>query len=164
MTLSLGADWIKTLGPLTYNCKNGVSTFPKSFLSDLCQTYRYPEQAQNLGQVRILIVSDCSHRSQAPLSTKINYHRLIIGRWGRNASTFIIDWIVVKLAGDHDMHNILDEFEFRLDLTCHVGVTCPWAPKIPMYLHFQTWIYLRPVGQSWSNFICSINGVVEMIH
>ena len=25
--------------------------------------------------------------------------------------------------------------------------------------HFQTWISLRPVGQSWSNFICSISGV-----
>ena len=26
-------------------------------------------------------------------------------------------------------------------------------------LHFRTWISLRPVGQSWSNFMCSITGV-----
>ena len=25
--------------------------------------------------------------------------------------------------------------------------------------HFQTWISLKPFGQSWSNFICSITGV-----
>ena len=25
--------------------------------------------------------------------------------------------------------------------------------------HFQTWISLKPVGQSWSNFVCSITGV-----
>ena len=27
--------------------------------------------------------------------------------------------------------------------------------------HFQTWISLKPVGQSWSNFMCSITGVGE---
>ena len=25
--------------------------------------------------------------------------------------------------------------------------------------HFQTWMSQKPVGQSWSNFICSITGV-----
>ena len=30
-----------------------------------------------------------------------------------------------------------------------------WMTKI---LHFQTWISLKPVGQSWSNFMCSIIG------
>ena len=29
--------------------------------------------------------------------------------------------------------------------------------------HFQTWISLKPVGQSWSNFMCSITGVGEML-
>ena len=35
-----------------------------------------------------------------------------------------------------------------------------WAYSIPMVHrpHIQTWISLRPVGQSWSNFICSITG------
>ena len=30
--------------------------------------------------------------------------------------------------------------------------------------HFQTWISLKPVGQSWSNFMCSITGVGERLH
>ena len=29
---------------------------------------------------------------------------------------------------------------------------------------FWTWISLKPVGQSWSNFMCSINGVGERLH
>ena len=41
-----------------------------------------------------------------------------------------------------------------------------WAYSIPMVCgrrrrrpHFQTWISLKPFGQSWSNIICSITGV-----
>ena len=30
--------------------------------------------------------------------------------------------------------------------------------------HFQTWISLKPVGQSWSNFMCSIIGVGKRLH
>ena len=30
--------------------------------------------------------------------------------------------------------------------------------------HFQTWISLKPVGQSWSNFMCSITGMGERLH
>ena len=30
--------------------------------------------------------------------------------------------------------------------------------------HFQTWISLKPVGQSWSNFMCSITEVGERLH
>ena len=37
-----------------------------------------------------------------------------------------IDPILFKLAGlNEDMHNILDEFEFRPDLTIDYGVSCP---------------------------------------
>ena len=49
-----------------------------------------------------------------------------------------------------------------------------WAYSIPMvhhlsfvvchHPHFQTWISLKPVGQSWSNFMCSITGVGERLH
>ena len=49
-----------------------------------------------------------------------------------------------------------------------------WAYSIPMVRrpsvvvrrrpHFQTWISLKPVGQSWSNFMCSITGVGERLH
>ena len=46
-----------------------------------------------------------------------------------------IDPILFKLAGNEDMHNILDEFEFRPDLTTDYGVNCPWASeKIPIDL------------------------------
>ena len=37
--------------------------------------------------------------------------------------------IFIKLTGNKDRHNILDEFEFWPDLTSHFGVTCPWAVK-----------------------------------
>ena len=36
-----------------------------------------------------------------------------------------IDPIVFKLAGNEDMHNILDEFEFRPDRTTDYGVSFP---------------------------------------
>ena len=36
-----------------------------------------------------------------------------------------IEPILFKLAGNEDMHNILDEFEFRTDLTTEYGFSCP---------------------------------------
>ena len=36
-----------------------------------------------------------------------------------------IDPILFKLAGNEDMHNILDEFEFQPDVTTDYGVSCP---------------------------------------
>ena len=36
-----------------------------------------------------------------------------------------IDPILFKLAGNEDMHNILDEFEFWPDLTTNYAVSCP---------------------------------------
>ena len=41
------------------------------------------------------------------------------------------------------------------------GVTCPWLTKMS---HFWSWISLKPIGQSWSNFMCSIIGVGERLH
>ena len=46
-----------------------------------------------------------------------------------------IDPILFKLAGNEDMHNILDEFEFWPDRTTNYGVSCPWgSEKIPIDL------------------------------
>ena len=46
-----------------------------------------------------------------------------------------IDPIFFKLAGNEDMHNILDEFEFRPDRTTDYRVSFPWASeKIPIDL------------------------------
>ena len=48
-----------------------------------------------------------------------------------------------------------------------------WAYSIPMVHrlsivrcrpHFQTWISLRPVDQTWSNFMYSITGMGEILH
>ena len=36
-----------------------------------------------------------------------------------------IDPIFFKLAGNKDMHNIMNEFEFRPDRTTNYGVSCP---------------------------------------
>ena len=36
-----------------------------------------------------------------------------------------IDPLLFKLAGNEDMHNILDEFEFPPDRTTDYGVSCP---------------------------------------
>ena len=39
-----------------------------------------------------------------------------------------------------------------------------WSVILCRRPHFQTWISLKPVGQSWSNFRCSITGVGERLH
>ena len=42
-----------------------------------------------------------------------------------------------------------------------------WAYSIPTVRRpyvFQTWIPLKPVGQSWSNLMCSITEVGERLH
>ena len=52
-------------------------------------------------------------------------HRLIMGKWCLQASSFIFDQIFVKLAGNQDSHKISDEFKFRLDRISHFRVMCP---------------------------------------
>ena len=76
-----------------------------------------------------------------------------MGKCNLHASLFIFDRIIIKVAGYQDRQKSLHEFDFGPGQTTHFGVTCPWLTKI---LHFRTWISLRPVGQSWSNFMCSI--------
>ena len=84
-----------------------------------------------------------------------------MGKWCLHASLFIFDWIFIKVAGDQDRHKSSVEFDFGLNQKTHFGVTCPWVTKIS---HFWTWISLKPVDQSWSNFMCSITGVGERLH
>ena len=84
-----------------------------------------------------------------------------MGKCCLHASLFIFDWIFIKVAGDQDRHKSLVEFDFGTNQTTHFGVTCPWVTKIS---HFWTWISLKPVGQSWQNFMCSIIGVGERLH
>ena len=84
-----------------------------------------------------------------------------MGKWCLSASLFIFDWIFIKVAGDQNRHKSLVEFDFGPNQTTHFGVICPWVTKIS---HFWTWISLKPIGQSWSNFMCSIIGVGERLH
>ena len=84
-----------------------------------------------------------------------------MGKWCLHASLFIFYQIIRKVAGNQDRHKSSVEFYFGPDQTTHFGVTCPWVTKIS---HFWTWISLKPVGQSWSNFMCSIIGVGERLH
>ena len=70
-----------------------------------------------------------------------------------HASSIICDRIIIKVACNQDRHKSSNEFDFGPDKTTHFVVTRPWMTK---FLHFRTWISLRPVGQSWSKFMCSI--------
>ena len=84
-----------------------------------------------------------------------------MGNWCLHASSFICDQIIRKVASNQDRHKSSVEFDFGPDQTTHFGVTCPWVTKI---LHFWTSISLKPVGQSWSNFMCSIIVLGERLH
>ena len=53
-----------------------------------------------------------------------------MGKWCLHASLFIFDRIIIKVAGNHDWHKSLVEFDFGLNQTTHFGVTCPWVTKI----------------------------------
>ena len=84
-----------------------------------------------------------------------------MGKCCLHVGSFIFYRIIIKVAGNQDRHKSSNQFDFGLDQTAHFGVTCLWMTKI---LHFQTWISLRPVGQSWSNVMCSITGGGERLH
>ena len=67
-----------------------------------------------------------------------------------------IDPIFVKLAGNKDMHNIMNEFEFRPDrTTTDYGVSCPWASKKFPYRPYNgengvsTFSLLFLIGSFW---------------
>ena len=79
-----------------------------------------------------------------------------MGKCCLHASSFIFDRIIIEVAGKS-----LDEFDIGPDQATHFGVTGPWMTKL---LHFRTLISLKPIGQSWSNFMCSITGGGERLH
>ena len=66
-----------------------------------------------------------------------------------------IDPIFFKLADNKDMHNIMNEFEFRPDRTTDYGVSCPWASKKYPYRPYNgengvsTFSLLFLVGSFW---------------
>ena len=147
--------------PMTYNEENDVSTFSRlllirSFLYlQVTRTCIKSQTSLNFGQIGPL-TTELAALERLKIS-----HRLIMGKCCLHATSFIFDRIIIKVAGKQDRYKSSDEFDFGPDQTIHFGVTCPWKTNI---LHFRTWISLRPVGQSWSNFMCSITGVGESLH
>ena len=63
-----------------------------------------------------------------PLTTELAALERLKNRCHRIISVDI-DPIFFKLAGNKDMHNIMNEFEFRPVWTTNYGVSCPWASK-----------------------------------
>ena len=66
-----------------------------------------------------------------------------------------IDPIFFKLAGNKNMHNIMNEFEFRPERTTDYGVSCPWASKKCPYRPYNgengvsTFSLLFLIGSFW---------------
>ena len=146
---------------LTYNGENDVSTFSRSFFIrsflylQVTRTCIKSRTSSNVGQIGPLTTE------LAALERLNISHGLTMEKWCLHASSFIFDRIIIKVAGIQDRHKSSDEFDFGPDQTTHFGVTCPLMTKI---LHIRTWISLRPVGQSWSNFIYSTTGDGEKLH
>ena len=82
-----------------------------------------------------------------------------MGKWCLHASSLSFYRIIIKVAGNQDRLKSSVEFDYGPNQTTHFGVTCPGVMKIS---HFWTWLSLKPVGQSSSNFMCSIIGVGEV--
>ena len=83
-----------------------------------------------------------------------------MGKCCIHASSLIFDQIIIKVAGNQNRHKSSVEFDFGLNQPIYFGVPCPWVTKM---LHCRTWISHKPVGQSWSNFMCSIIRVGERL-
>ena len=149
--------------PLTYNGENGVSTFSRLLLIgcflylQVTRTCIKSQTSSNFGQIGPLTTELAALERLKKFS-----YRPIMGKWCLHASSFILDQIIFKVPGNHqDRHKSSVEFDFGPNQTAQYGVTCPWVTKTA---HFWTLISPKPVGQSWSNFMCSIIGVGERLH
>ena len=101
----------------TYNGKNEVITFSRLFLIgsfsylQVVRTYIKAYMSLNFGQI-------------PPLTTELAALEGLNNRC-HHVISVDIDPIFFKLAGNKDMHNIMNEFEFRPDRTTDSGVSCP---------------------------------------
>ena len=101
--------------------KNDVITFSRLFLIgsfshlQVTRTYIKAYMSLNFGQI-------------PPLTTELAALERLKNRC-HHVISVDINPIFFKLAGNKDMHNIMNEFEFRPDLTTDYGVSCPWASK-----------------------------------
>ena len=88
-----------------------------------------------------------------PLTTKLAAFERLKNRC-HHVISVDIDPIFFKLAGNKDIHNIMNEFEFRPDWITDYGVSFPWASKkyphrlimgkmvFPLFLCCFDWILL----------------------
>ena len=101
--------------------KNEVITFSRLFLIgsfsylQVVRTFIKAWMSLNFGQF-------------PPLTTELAALECLKNRCHHIISVDI-DPIFFKLDGNKDMHNIMNEFEFRPDRTTDYGVICPWASK-----------------------------------
>ena len=116
-TMELAALERRKKFPWTYHGENYVITFSQLFLIgsfsnlQVMRTCIKAWMSLNLGQI-------------PPLTMELAALERLKNRRHHFCSV-AIDLIFFKLAGNEDMHNILDEFEFRPDLTTDYGVSCP---------------------------------------
>ena len=121
LTTELAALERRKKFPQTYNGKNEVITFSRLFLIrsfsylQVMRTYLKAYMSLDFGQV-------------TPLTTELAALERLKNRC-HHVISVDIDPIFFKLAGNKDMHNIMNEFEFRPDRTTDYGVSCPWACK-----------------------------------
>ena len=80
--------------------------------------------------MRTCIISRMSSnfRQIPPLTTELAALECLKNRC-HHVISVDIDPIFFKLAGNKNMHNIMNEFEFRPDRTTDYRVSCPWASK-----------------------------------
>ena len=115
------------------------------------------------GQIRLLTLELLALEWRKFYTFELEYlwGQSAILKWCLHSSSFIFYRIIIKVAGNQDRHKSSVEFYFGPNQTIHFCVTCPWMMEIS---HCWTWISLKPGGQSWSNFMCSIIGVGERLH
>ena len=116
--------------PLTYNEDNDVSTF-FSVAFDLILFILADNEDMHK------ISDEFEFRPDRTLTTELAAlehlkisHRFITGKWCLHASPFIFDRIIIKVAGDQDMHKSSVEFDFGPNQTTHFGATWPRVTKI----------------------------------
>ena len=133
--------------PKTYNGKNEVITFSWLFLIgsfsylQVMRTYIKAYTSLNFGQI-------------PPLTTELAALERLKNRC-HHVISVDIDPIFFKLAGNKNMHNIMNEFEFRPERTTDYGVSCPWASKKYPYRPYNgengisTFSLLFLIGSFW---------------
>ena len=101
--------------------KTTSSHFLGCFWSDPFHTSGNEDMPKSLDEFEFRPDPDTDYGVSCPWASKTNQRHHVF--------SVTIDPILFKLAGNEDMHNALDEFEFRPQLTTDYGVSCPWASE-----------------------------------